>query len=60
MRSNKGLLLQAPRVINHTTLSDRAFSAAGTKTVENFNTFITLLETHFFKTRFLAGPKDIL
>lgn len=31
MRSNKGLLLQAPRVITYTTLGDHAFLAAAPK-----------------------------
>ena len=58
IRSNEGLLLQAPRFITHTTLGDRALLAATPKlwnslavnipNEENFNTFKMLLKTHFF------------
>ena len=61
--SHKGLLPQAPRVITHTTLGDRAFLAAQPKlwnslpainihNEENFNAFKILLKTHFFKLAF--------
>ena len=70
LRSNKGLLLQAPRAITfirHLVTApswlrhkDRVEQlAANIRNEENFNTFKILLETHCFLTSFLLGPIDI-